>query len=126
MKQILATLLVVVSIYALSGCYYDREDILYSQSGTCDTTNITYNTSIAPIMTQYCSGSACHSGALPASGIPLDTYTGVKAKVTDGRLWGSINWQAGFSKMPKNSTSKIPACAIKKIEIWIRKGSPNN
>jgi ABC-type glucose/galactose transport system permease subunit len=126
MKQILATIVVVILIYTLSGCYYDREDVLYPGGASCDTSNVTYSGTVAPLINQYCSGTSCHGGAGSASGIQLDSYAGIKTKITDGRLWGAINWQAGFSPMPKNSTSKIPECAIKKIGVWISHGAPQN
>ncbi len=89
----------------------------------CDTTNVTYTATIKTLIAGKCQG--CHSGSAPQGGIDLSTHTGLKAKVTDGRLWGAINHASGFSPMPKNG-NKLSDCEISQIRIWIDKGSPNN
>ena len=89
----------------------------------CDTSNITYSVTITAILQTNCMG--CHSSAGSGGGILLNNYTAVKNWINNGRLWGAINWQPGFSSMPKNS-SKLSDCDITKIGIWIQAGSPNN
>lgn len=107
----------------LTGCYYDKEDLLYGPN-TCDTTAVaTYSAVVAPIMAASCNG--CHSTASPAAGIALDNYNGVKAQVTNGKLIGTITWAAGYSAMPKGG-SKLPDCNITKIKQWIAAGAQNN
>ena len=88
-----------------------------------DTVNVTFALSVKPIISNKCQG--CHSGANPQGGIDLSTYNGVKAKVNDGKLWGSVNWSAGFSPMPKNG-NKLTGCELTKIQKWIAQGAPNN
>jgi len=88
-----------------------------------DTVNISFANSVKPILTTKCQG--CHSGANPAAGIDFTSYTGVRAQVNNGKLWGAINWNTGFSPMPKNGT-KLSFCEIVKIQKWIAQGSPNN
>jgi hypothetical protein len=94
-----------------------------SCQNACDTTVFSYAAVIKPIITTNCQG--CHSGTAASAGIDLSTYNGLKAKVTDGRLWGAINHMAGFSAMPKNGP-KLSDCDITKIRKWINSGSPNN
>lgn len=89
----------------------------------CDTTNITFGGSIRSIIATKCVG--CHGGAAPAGGFDYSTYTGVKAKVNDGRLWGAINQLPGFSPMPKNG-AKLSDCEIAQFKKWIDAGAPNN
>lgn len=89
----------------------------------CDTSMVTYTTSIKIIIANKCQG--CHSGAMPQGGIDLSTYAGLKAKITDGRLWGAVNHQPGFSPMPKNG-AKLSDCEITQLRKWINGGSPNN
>lgn len=89
----------------------------------CDTSNVTYSGTINPILQANCLG--CHSSAGSGGGILLNTFSAVKGQVNNGRLWGAINWQSGFSQMPKNS-SKLSDCDITKIGIWIQQGAPNN
>lgn len=90
---------------------------------TCDTSNVTYSGTIAPIIQTNCLG--CHSNAGTGGGIFLNTYNAVKDQVNSGRLWGAINWQSGFSQMPKGG-SKLSDCDLTRIGIWIQQGAPNN
>lgn len=91
--------------------------------GPCDTLNVTYSGSIAPILQSKCNG--CHSGGNPSGGINLTTWANVSAQANSGKLTGSINHLSGFSPMPKGSP-QLPNCEIRKIELWVAQGSPNN
>ena len=55
-------------------CYYDSEEVLYPSFG-CDSTNITYNSTIALTMDNYCTG--CHGGSAPQGAISLTSYADV-------------------------------------------------
>lgn len=89
-------------------------------TSTCDTNQtITYNNVIKSIMDAYCVG--CHNASSSAGGFALDTYNGVVNCANSGRLVGSIEWQSGFSPMPKGS-NKMNACDIAKIKKWIVTG----
>jgi len=92
-------------------------------SSVCDTATVTYSNQITAIMNKYCVG--CHSGSFPQGGISLATYADVKNQITLGRFFGSVNWDAGFSAMPKNS-NQLNACDLRTLKIWIDNGSPNN
>lgn len=92
------------------------------QPSSCDTTNVTYSVTIKNIVTNKCQG--CHSGTAASGGIDLSTYAGVKAKVTDGRLWGAVNHMPGFSPMPKGGT-KLSDCELTQIKKWIDAGAIN-
>ena len=96
---------------------------LSCQNSSCDTSNVTYNNTIRNMISSKCQG--CHSGTAASAGIDLSTYTGVKAKITDGRLWGAINQLPGYSAMPKNG-AKLSDCELTQIRKWIDAGSPNN
>jgi mono/diheme cytochrome c family protein len=103
-------------------CVSNVEEILYPID-TCDTTSVTYSQTIAPIIAQNC--FACHGGAATISGIPLEGFTNLKLKVTQGRLLGAIRRLQGFSPMPQNAPS-LPECDILKIEKWIADGALDN
>lgn len=95
-----------------------------SCQSACDTSGaMTYSAKVKPILTAKCTG--CHGGGAPQAGIDLSTYTGLKAKVNDGRLWGAINHQPGFSAMPKNG-NKLSDCELTTIRKWIAEGALNN
>jgi hypothetical protein len=89
----------------------------------CDSNSFTYTNAVKLIISNKCQG--CHSGTSPQGGIDLSTYNGVKAKVTDGRLWGAVNHQAGFSAMPKNG-ARLSDCEITQIRKWMEAGALNN
>ena len=108
--------------FSLSGCYYDSVEELYGTG--CDTTNVTYSTTIKGLLNTY-TCLTCHIGSNPSGGFRLETHADVKAKVTDGTLWGAINHQPGFSSMPQGYI-KMTDCELKKVKAWIDAGAPNN
>jgi hypothetical protein len=107
-------------------CYYDSEEYLYPQiSQTCDTTNITYNLTIAPILnsciTCHYKGTSLQTGG----GISLADYNDVKIKVDDGHLWGAVAQLSGYKPMPMGG-GKLDDCSLLKIQTWINHGAPQN
>jgi hypothetical protein len=89
----------------------------------CDSSQFTFSGAIKPLIANKCQG--CHSGIAAQGGIDLSTHAAIKARVTDGKLWGSINHLPGFFPMPKNGI-KISDCEINQVKKWIDAGSPNN
>ncbi len=92
-------------------------------ASSCDTTAFLFSADIAPILSTFCNG--CHSGPFPDAGINTSTYAGVQIIVQDGSLLGSIEHNANFVAMPKN-TAQMNACNISKIRKWIQAGALNN
>ena len=116
--------LIGITLILLTGCYYDKESILYPGGSTCvAVANPTYSVDVVPILDLKC--NSCHSGTSPSAGIKLDSYVEVSKSVKNGSLMGSMNYSSGYSPMPKNS-SKMPACEIQKIQDWITQGALNN
>lgn len=112
---------VLLLCIATSGCYYDVEEELY---GVCNTGTVTYSSTITGIISNYgCLN--CHGGNAPTAGFSLEGYDNVKAKVTDGRLFGAINHETGYSPMPQGA-NKMTQCDINKVKAWIDAGAPNN
>ncbi|MDP4263967.1 MAG: c-type cytochrome domain-containing protein [Bacteroidota bacterium] len=91
--------------------------------GSCDTAVFTYNAAIKVIIGNKCVG--CHNPSSLGGGIDLSTYNGVNTVALNGRLYGSVANQPGFSPMPKNSP-KLSDCEIRQIQKWINAGSLNN
>jgi hypothetical protein len=119
MKKILIAVAIMLFV---SGCYYDKEDLLYGTN--CDTSNVTYSGTITGLLNNYACLS-CHVGTNASGGINLESYTYVKAVVDNGRLYGAVNHSSGFKPMP-DGAAKMNSCDIKKIKAWIDSGSPNN
>jgi hypothetical protein len=116
--------LILVTVLSLlfSGCYYDVEEELYPVNGVCDTSNVTYTSSIAPMLNQHC--NSCHSGAAPSGNIDLSNYTNVKLYADDGSLYGSMSHNPNWSQMPQGG-NKLDDCSLLKVKTWIDHGTPN-
>jgi uncharacterized membrane protein len=110
----------VVAI-TLSGCYYDKEDLLYHLPATtnCNTINAKFSVDIAPLMQSKCATSGCHDAATAAGGTVLETYTQVADKA------GRINQRCVIDKtMPPNGA--LTTTEISNLSCWISSGTPNN
>jgi mono/diheme cytochrome c family protein len=119
---IIAAGIILLLTLATTGCYYDKEEILYPDTA-CDTSAVTYSNSVAAVLSSNC--NICHGGNTPSAGIKLDVYSGVKLQVDNGRLLGVVTHNPNYSPMPKNGT-KLSDCNIAKIRKWIAAGAPNN
>lgn len=109
-----------------SSCFYDNEEDLYPvQPGLvdCDTTEVSYQDFVAPLMEQYCTG--CHGGNFPSANLSLETHAEVINSQEDNSLFGSMAHLEGFSKMPKGG-NRLPDCDLDKLQAWIEEGAPNN
>ena len=54
-----------------------------------------------------------------------DNYPDLSIVAKNGKLWGGVNWEAGYVQMP-NGGSKLSPCDLGKIKNWINQGSPDN
>ena len=108
----------------ITGCYYDKQELLNPGNGNCDVSGVTYSgTVVSLLQSGGCLG--CHSGGAPSGNISLQTYAGVNAVARNGKLYGAINHSPGFSPMPQGG-NKMNSCSVSKIKAWIDAGSPNN
>ena len=113
-----------VLITGTSGCYYDKEELLYPGSLSCDTaTVVKYSTTVLPIITASC--YSCHGGSFPSGAIRLDTYTDLRVNALNGKLYGTISHNQSYPVMPRNAP-KLSDCKIASIKKWIDAGAPNN
>lgn len=92
-------------------------------TGRCDTAVFTYGSAVKVIMDNKCVG--CHNPSNLGGNIDLSGYNGVKTVALNGKLYGSVSQQTGYSPMPKNSP-KLSDCEIRQIQKWIAAGSQNN
>lgn len=128
-KPLLATFaacLLALSVALLPSCGDDGDD-----PTACDTSNVSYAQDIAPIISNECAGSQCHTGSNPLSGHPFNDYAGVKAQVDAQKLYGSVAQLQGFLPMPRKNdgtggTYKLKDCDIAKFKAWVDAGAPNN
>jgi len=106
-------------VLMVSGCKHDPTEMPDPGGGVepCDTLNITYQTTVFPILQQYC--ISCHGGATPEAGLNFENYDDVAFVAQSGQLLGSIRHEANYSPMPQG-LAKLSDCDISKIEIWVR------
>lgn len=114
---------IILFVLNLSSCYYDVEEELYPQNAVCDTTQVSFAQFVYPLIQNQC--LSCHSAASASGSVVLEGYNNVKTYATNGKLYGVIAWNTGFSQMPKGG-NKLDACSIKKINSWVKAGSLNN
>ncbi|QHL86946.1 hypothetical protein GU926_05645 [Nibribacter ruber] len=93
------------------------------QDQQCVTTGVTYTNTVVSILSTNC--YSCHSTAIATDGVVLDTYAGVKAQASTGKLMGVITHSPGFPAMPSGG-AKLSDCNIAKIKKWVDDGAPNN
>lgn len=92
-------------------------------NSSCDSSRFSYTAIIQPLLSSKCQG--CHSGAAASGGIDLSSYAAVKINVNNGKLWGAVNHNPGYSPMPKNG-NKLSGCELTLLRKWIEAGALNN
>lgn len=103
-----------------SACRRDKKDTTNTPMLQCSDTLVTYQNTIAAIMTQHC--TSCHNANNAQGGIRLDTYQGV-AQEDRGKLYSSVVWDGNAAKMPP-SGAKLDECTLARIKKWIDDGMP--
>ena len=109
----------IVSLICLSGCYYDKEELLYPGSNVnCTSVNARF-TDVNAIIAVKCATAGCHNAAVAVGGTVLETYNDIKAKAD------RINQRAIIERtMPAGSPLSGSEIAI--LKCWISSGMPNN
>lgn len=107
----------------MQSCYYDNEEDLYPDAPVCDTLDVRYSADVAIIMQNNC--NACHGSGFPQAGIITDNYDDLKVIAENGKLWGAVNHEDGYSPMPQDRP-KLNDCDLSKIRIWINNGALND
>lgn len=90
---------------------------------TCNTADVTYALTVAPLLQKNC--TSCHNSSFASGGVNLSTYAPVRAVALNGRLIGSVNHEAGYSPMPKGGT-KLADCDISQLRKWVTDGAIDN
>ncbi len=92
-----------------------------ASSNSCDSTNVSYTTSIVPIVNTYCKG--CHGATVASGGIRLDLYSEIQQVALNGQLLGAIT---GVLPLMPQTGVRLSNCNIGAIRNWIKEGSKNN
>lgn len=88
----------------------------------CDTTNVSYTTTIQPLIEKNCLG--CHAASIRTAGVNLSGYNNVKLYANNTLLVGVTSRQRGFVAMPP--TGPITECETNLIRAWVAQGAKNN
>jgi len=123
MKHTQLISLAILAITMIYGCAYDNLQDLkgITDTGSCDTTAISFASQVQPIMNINC--ISCHNPSNANAGVILTNYSGVVSATAGGKLVGTLKGQ-GYQQMPPSG--KLPSCDIQKIESWVNAGKPNN
>ncbi len=114
-RKIIGVLIITAGI---TGCVYNKEELLYPGSSDCSTLNISFSADIQPIIQSSCAVAGCHDASSGNKGGPFINYTQIKNKAT------TIKNQVVAGKMPQGST--LTSNQIKLIRCWVEKGALNN
>lgn len=104
-------------LLSISACYYDNKQEMY---GSCDSANVTFTSTIEPIINANCVG--CHGSSSPSAGISLVGYDQVALAANNGKLVGTMNNTGGHILMPPGG--KLDNCKLNQVNKWIRNGLP--
>jgi len=117
-------ILLATSMVLATGCYYDVEEELYpAKAATCDTTGVTYATTVQPILAANC--YSCHSAAVAQSGVVLEGFVNARQYAVNGLLLKTVSHDPGVAAMPQG-VAKLPACDIEFIRTWVNQGALEN
>lgn len=113
--------MLVLATLVFTGCYADKEELLYPGSTTpvdCTTVPAKFATDVQPIISTKCAISGCHD-ASASGGVIFQTYTQISAKKD------RINARVVVEKSMPATGALLPA-EIAKIKCWIDGGALNN
>lgn len=121
LNKFVAIFFIAAMAASFSGCYYDKEELLYSGKATtgCATISAKFSTDVNPLIQSKCATSGCHDAASASGGSVLVTYTQIAAQTA------RINQRCVIDKtMP--TSGPLSSAEIAKIKCWIDSGAPNN
>ena len=118
-KTILILNLFLLSILALSSCYYDNEEELYPNGANCDVTNLDYQANIKPIFETNCAISGCHVAGTGRKN--LSTDQGIQDIVNDGRLEERV-----LIRKDMPPSQPLSSCEIAYLKAWLNSGASAN
>lgn len=108
-------------VILVSGCYYDKEELLYpgsTQPVDCNTVPAKFSADVSPLVISKCAIPGCHN-SFAAGGFIFQNYK----QVSEAKE--RINRMAVIEKSMPPSGPLLPA-EINIIKCWIESGAPNN
>lgn len=124
MKQLFFLFLLVLAGLLASQCtYHNVEDQFGPVEVSCDTSAVSYELHLAPVLQANC--VSCHNSSNPSGGMVLASHDGLVQAANSGRLLGAVKHEPGFSPMPQGA-APLSACETAQLEAWISQGLKNN
>ncbi len=130
-KVISVTALLALLLLWSCAAHNIDEDVKLDLCDANSTAVVSFQDTIFPIFTKYCSNNAngdCHWTGAPTSKPDYMTYAGIKAKVDEGRIQARL-FDRNPSAMPPSYSSgprDVSDCDKTLITRWIAAGAPNN
>ena len=116
-KKTIVICVAIVAVFA-SGCYYDKEELLYPGGANCNGAANKFS-QVNPIIQTKCAfNAACHGAGSTNVGGPLTSYDLIKAKAS------TIKLQVQTGLMPQ--TGSLTPTELQSIVCWVDAGAPNN
>jgi uncharacterized membrane protein len=114
--------LFIAAMITTTGCYYDKEELLYSgrtAAVNCTTVSAKFAADVKPIISTKCATAGCHNAAGSAGGSILETYAQISAQSA------RVNQRCVIDKTMPTSGPLSPA-EISIIKCWVESGALNN
>jgi hypothetical protein len=109
-----------------------EDDLLPEPIDFCDpadTSTISFQDTIFPIFTRYCSNQAngdCHWTGASIPKPDYTTYAGIKQKIDEGRIQDRLFTQGTMPPSNSNGPQTVSECDKTLIQKWIAQGALNN
>jgi hypothetical protein len=117
LKRVIFASLVAIAI-ASTGCYNDKEELLYPGGTNCVGAANKFS-NVNPIIQSKCAfSSSCHAAGTTNAGGPFTSYDLIKAKAS------TIKLQVQTGLMPQ--TGSLTPTELQSIVCWVESGAPNN
>lgn len=117
LRKLPLTGLVIVALFA-TGCYYDKEELLYPGGTNCQGAANKFS-NVNPIIQSKCANSpSCHAAGSTNVGGPFTNYQLIKDKAA------SIKLQVQTGLMPQ--LGSLTPTELQSIVCWVEAGAPNN
>jgi hypothetical protein len=116
------TSIYLLPLILMCSCHYETYEDIIPEPDPADTTEVSYQTDIRPILVNNCYECHAQSGS---SAIKLDSYDNLIPYIENGSFLGAIKHENGFLPMPDGG-AQLPAQQIEIIKKWIEAGYPDN
>jgi len=89
----------------------------------CDTTFVSFNGTIAPLLTAKCATSGCHDGNGDDPNLSANMYNQLEPSLSDGKFKSKV---IDSRTMPPSSETPLTALEYQTIKCWFEAGHNNN